>query len=149
MTLHGELMPRLDATPDELKALGAAIQAWFAAFQRQRAEAGDDIDGWLDEDAVGDLLHGELPQRLVARCLRVMHGITVRELISRLSDARERHPLVRRSLPPPEARSVGFGFSLCQEARDDLLASLRDRLPPDLLYEISIDGERYEPRGNA
>jgi hypothetical protein len=143
MTLHGELIPRHDATPAELKALGAAIQAWFTAFQRQRAEAGDDVDGWLDEEAVGDLLHGELPQPLAARCLRVMHGITVRELIGRPSDARERHPLVRRSLPPPEARSVGFGFSLCQAARDDLLASLRGRPPVDLLSEIGID----EPRG--
>jgi hypothetical protein len=74
MALHGELIPRHGARPEELKARGAAIQSWFADFLRQRAEAGDDVDSWLGEEAVGDLLHGKLPQPLAARCLRVMHG---------------------------------------------------------------------------
>jgi hypothetical protein len=146
MTLHGELIPRQNATPEDLKALGAAIQAWFMGFQRQRAEAGEVVDGWLDDDAVGDLLQGELPQPLAARCLRLLHGMTVRELIGRLNGAQEQHPLACRLLPPPQARAVGFGFWIRGEARDALLASLHAYLPLDLLAEIGFDGERSELR---
>src|SRR4029077_18078267 len=102
MSLTGEVFPRPSATSEELKALGNAIPVWFAAFLRERPGA----DGWLDEDAVADLLHGELPQPLAARCLRIMHGMTVQDLIGSLADARERHPLVRRLMPEPQARCV-------------------------------------------
>jgi hypothetical protein len=146
MTIHGDLIPRRDATPEQLKALGAAIQAWFSGILRQRAEAGDEADGWLDEDAVADLLHGELPQPMAARCLPLLHGMTVRELIDSLSGARDSYPLARHLLPPPHARCVGFGFVLAEEGRDDLLASMRARLPLHLIAEIRIDGERYELR---
>jgi hypothetical protein len=146
MIIHGELVPRHDATPEKLKALGAAIEAWFADFLRQQTEAGEEVDGWLDEDALGDLLHGELPQPVAGRCLHVMHGITVNELIGRLNGARERHPLAQRSLPPPQTRCLGFGFWTREEARDDLLASLRGCLPVDLLSAIRIDGVCYLER---
>jgi hypothetical protein len=143
MALSCEVFPRLSATSEELKALGRAIPAWFAAFLRERP----DVDGWLDEDAVADLLHGELPQPLAARCLRILHGITVRDLIANLADARQRHPLIHRLLPEPQARCVGFGFSLGPEARDDLLASLWNSLPLDAVLEIRVNGQRHRSRG--
>jgi hypothetical protein len=142
MSLNGVLFPRLGATSDELKTLGRAIQHWFTAFLQEHPA----MDGWLDHDAVDDLLHGELPQPLAGRCLRIMHGITIRELIGSLAEARERHPALRRLMPEPEARCVSFGFSLGEEAHDDLLASLRVSLPPKAIAEIRINGQNFQPR---
>jgi hypothetical protein len=143
MSLTGEVFPRPTATPDELKTLGHAIRGWFAAFLRERPG----VDAWLDEDAVADLLHGELPQPMAGRCLRIMHGMTIHELIGSLADARERHPVLRRLLPEPQARCVGFGFSLGPDAHDHLLASLRSCLPLDLVLELRVDGQHYDSHG--
>jgi hypothetical protein len=143
MSLNCEVHPRNSANSAELKELGKAIRAWFTAFLQERP----DTDAWLDEDAVADLLYGELPQPLAARCLRVLHGIIVRDLIGSLTDARERHPVVRRLMPDPQARCITCGFALGPEASDELLANLRRCLPLDTVSEFRVNGHKYQSRG--
>lgn len=141
MTLNCELIPCHDAAPDDLKRLGAALKAWFDAFLSEHAQ----VDGWLDQDAVNDLLAGELPLPFVLRCLGDQPEIKAKEMLDALDKARTAHPLLDRSLPTANARSILFGFSLADDDQGDLLASMKRCLPMEVVERILIGGESQEP----
>ena len=88
MTTNVELTPRRTLAPDELKRLGAALESWFANFLRQRPET----DGWIDQDALDDLLAGELPK--------------LQPFIAARMPERCRPALIKRLAPQPAARTM-------------------------------------------
>ena len=137
MTLNVELTPRRSLTPNDLKRLGTALETWLVTFLRDHPE----VDGWMDQDAVADLLAGELPKPFILRCLRDPPRLNINELQVALEKARARHPLLRRMLPPFHGRCVPFGFSLDGEDREELLVSLRRQVPMEFVDKIRINGE--------
>jgi hypothetical protein len=68
MPLECEVIPRPDASPGELKTLGAALAGWFDTYHAGLGASSRDVDGWIDREALADLLDGELPQSLALRC---------------------------------------------------------------------------------
>src|SRR6516162_10332797 len=58
MTMHGEIIPRLDLTRDQFKALGQAIDRWCAYAVEMR------FGLWISIDALEDLRLGEPPRPL-------------------------------------------------------------------------------------
>jgi hypothetical protein len=145
MTMNVELTPLRSLAPAELKRLGAALESWFTDFLRDRPE----VDGWIDQDALDDLLAGELPKPFILRCLYDPPRLNTNDMKAALEKARARHPLLGRSLPPAYERCVLFGFALDVGEADDLLASLRGGVPMELVAEIRINGEtcKGEQRG--
>jgi hypothetical protein len=89
-----------DASPDELKSLGAALDGWFDGYLAELATAGRDADGWIDRDSLADLLGGELPQPLALRC--ASPGMT----LTAMRDALDR---ARALVPRPRGGSGGDG----------------------------------------
>jgi hypothetical protein len=146
MAIECEVWPKQDATPEQLKALGSALQRWFAAFLQELAAAGRDVEGWMDPDAVRDLLTGELPQPIALRFVAEQQhpGQSARELRDALDRAREMFPRVRRSLPPADARTVPFGFSLDgTQDLGQLVASLRRHIPAELVEDLFVGGQGW------
>lgn len=68
MSLLCEVIPRTDATPEELRTLGRAIRAWY---QRERGRNG--LAHYVDTYALDDLLAGELPQPFALRFSTAAH----------------------------------------------------------------------------
>jgi hypothetical protein len=147
------IIPRHDATPDELKELGAALAAWWRAECSVPGSAAER----LDEDALNDLREGELPQPFGLRLLgwfrepaahRGLAGsrrLTARDMTDVLRHARDANPRVARRIPPTNLRAVFLGLSNHSElAVNRLLASLRLRLPPDLVEDVLIDGRSWD-----
>ena len=112
------------------------MEIWFTNFLCERP----DVDGWIDQDALADLLAGELPKPFILRCLHDPPRLNIGELQAALETARARHPLLRCSLPPAYGRCVPFGFSLDDDAQDELMESLRSRVPMELVAEMRING---------
>jgi hypothetical protein len=152
------IVPRQDANADELKELGAALAAWWRAECSAPGSAAER----LDEDALNDLRAGELPQPFGLRLLgwfrdpavqrgaAVPRRLTAQDMTDVLRHARDANPAVARRIPPTNLRAVFLGLSDHTEpAVNRLLASLRLRLPPDLVEDVLIDGrswdEPYEP----
>jgi hypothetical protein len=74
MVVQGQIVPRSDATPDQLKALATALERWFAACLVELRSAEAEVDGWMDEAALADLRAGELPQPALLRFLGAQPG---------------------------------------------------------------------------
>jgi hypothetical protein len=147
------IIPRHDANPDELKELAAALAAWWRA---ECSAPGSAVER-LDEDALNDLQAGELPQPFGLRLLgwfrdpeahrgaAVPRRLTARDMTDVLRHARDANPAVARRIPPTNLRAVFLGLSNHSElAVNRLLASLRLRLPPDLVEDVLIDGRSWD-----
>lgn len=147
------IIPRRDLTSDELKELGVSLAAWWRA---ECAAPGSAVER-LDEDALNDLLAGELPQpfglRLLGwfrepgahRGLTVPRRLTARDMSDVLRHARDANPTVARRIPPADLRAVFLGLANYTEpAVRRLLAGLRRRLPADLLDDVLIDGRSWD-----
>lgn len=150
MPLHGEIVPRAEARPEQFKALGAALRRWFGAYVDELKAGGPDVKGWIDESALRDLEAGDLPQPTLLRFLGGQPGLKAAELRDALERARAAFPLVGRAVPRPESRSVAFGVSTSDsaEARGVLFGSLRRHLPAESIASIAdviIDGNSVGP----
>lgn len=88
MTVHGEIVPRPDASPEQCKALAAALERWFAACLAELGRQDADVDGWLDLASLDDLRAGELPQPAVLRLLGGQPGLNAKALRAALDEAR-------------------------------------------------------------
>jgi hypothetical protein len=151
--LDGAIVPRQDASSDELKELGAALAAWWRAECAIPGSAAER----LDEDALNDLLAGELPQPFGLRLLgwfrdpeahrgvTLPRRLTAQDMTDVLRHARDANPAVARRIPPTNLRAVFLGLSNHGElAVNRLLAGLRLRLPPDLVEDVLIDGRSWD-----
>src|SRR5262245_57690000 len=104
--------PRRDATPEQLKRLGAAVEAWW---DQEWADA-DPLTHWIDRPALDDLHAGELPQPFALRLLADADGATRQRLTARqvreaLQRARDIAPRLGRLIPEADSRGVGFGLA--------------------------------------
>jgi hypothetical protein len=145
MLLHGEIVPRADASPDQFKSLGAGLRRWFHAWLDEFTQAGQDVDGWVNDDALADLEAGELPQPTLLRFLGGQPGLKAEDVRDSLERVRAAFPLVRRAVPRPDVRSVAFGLTLVAgaEPRDCLLGSLRRHLSAEcqaVIADVVVDG---------
>ena len=143
MALNCEVLPWPDASAHDLQRLGEAFSRWFSGYVDDLIEAGIEADSWVDMESVDSLLVGEQPRQFGSRC--GLPGITVAEMVEAVTEARSRHTLVRRLLPPVESRAVLFGFSLPDEGAEAVVASLSLNLPMDLVAGVRINGVEYSP----
>jgi hypothetical protein len=151
----GEILPRQDATPEQLKRLGAALTEWST---RPGTSGGAT---WIDRAALEDLLAGELPQPFVLRFLTEMKSgkpssgpqallaapaqMTTRQLREALHQAREAYPELARLIPEADSRTVPFGLARGNRAnRGQIIAGLRRYISADLVEDILIDGQSWE-----
>jgi hypothetical protein len=147
------VIPRQDATSDELKELGLALGAWWRAV----CATPNSPAAQLDEDALHDLLAGELPQpfglRLLGwlrepdarRRLALRGRLTPHDVTEALRHARNVNPAVAGRIPRAELRAVFIGLSHHTESDvRRLVASLRAGLPADLVADILIDGQSWD-----
>jgi hypothetical protein len=151
----GEVFPRQDATPEQLKRLGAGLTEWSSRTGKSGGA------NWIDRAALDDLLAGELPQPFVLRVLTEMKGgksssgpqallaaparMTTRQLREALHQARETYPELARLLPQADSRTVPFGLARGSRVdRSQIIANLRRYISPDLVEEILIDGRSWE-----
>jgi hypothetical protein len=153
---NGEIIPRRDASMEQLKRLGDALSRWW---QCEWAGTGRGLH-WIDTGAIDDLLSGELPQPFVLRLLTEVNQrspstggaeavasaprMTSRELRDALQRARQVYPHLSQLIPQADARTVQFGLgpkSKLDRAR--LLASLRRAVPADLVEDVLIEGQSW------
>ena len=148
------IIPRRDATPGELKELGAALGAWW----RAECSAAGSAAERLDEDSVNDLLAGELPHPFGLRLLGwlrepgVRSGaragasrLTAQDVAEVLRRAQDAYPSVARLIPRPDLRAVFIGLSdRRRPAVGRLLAGLRQHLPAELVEDVLIDGHSWD-----
>lgn len=139
MTLNGRIVPRQDAPPDQLKLLGVALECWFNAFVADLASDGRDVEGWIDPEALKDLLAGELPQPFLLRVLRP--GMKAGDVGASLERARAESPLLRRAMSPLAARCVCFGISVAgtRLLGDDVVSSIEAVIPMEWVAEVVVD----------
>jgi hypothetical protein len=153
----GEIIPRPDATPEQLKRLGTVLTDWW---DLEGAGATPAVS-WIDRPALDDLLAGELPQPFVLRLLTEMnraglpHGplaylalparMTTQQLREALHKARDFHPQLARSIPQEDSRTIPFGLgNASSEGRRQIIAGLRRIIPAGLVEDILIDGQSWE-----
>jgi hypothetical protein len=122
----------------EVKGPRGNRRSWFDAYLAGLRAAGRDVDGWIDRDALANLLGGELPQPLALRCAQP--GMMLAEARDALDRARAMVPRLRRSIPEGGARSDLFGFSLDAGDREALLASLRGALSVGVVQAVRVNG---------
>jgi hypothetical protein len=168
MAFECEVVPRSDLTPEELKALGQAVQTWCGV------EAGRLAAGW-DRRGLEDLLAGEMPRPALLlylqeldderrqddlppltgterqRELRRLAGLDeelpgpMRALRARLLARRVLRLRVHTSLDSTARLRDGSVVRECVEGgvahdRTAAIASLRQALPEELLEDVIVNG---------
>ena len=140
--LNCEILPRSDASAEELKRLGVALSDWLNTYLDEVGESGLDVEVWLDMDGIDSLLAGELPAPFAIRC--GVPGMAAAEFAEAVAVARSRYSLLRRLLPMPSSRGVTFGLSLDEEVSEEVITRLRHALPMDLVSVVRINGRESE-----
>jgi hypothetical protein len=151
-----EIIPRQDATTEQLKRLGTALALWWQTEGKDSARPAT----WIDQGAVNDLLAGELPQPFALRLLAEVNNqivatgeiktgtstarISTRELREALQRARQVYPQLDRLIPQPDSRSVRLGLGARSEVeRDRLIDGLRRALPKELVEDVLLHGQSW------
>lgn len=147
------IVPRHDATSEELKELGVALAAWWRA---ECASPGSAVER-IDEEALDDLRAGELPQpfglRLLGwfrepgahRGLDIPRRLTAQDMTDVLRHARDTNPAIAARIPRADLRAVFIGLASHGElVVNRLLTRLRMRLPADLIEDVLIDGRSWD-----
>lgn len=147
------IIPRHDATSEELKELGAVLTAWW---RTECAAPGSAVEQ-IDEVALDDLRAGELPQpfglRLLGwfrepgahRGIDIPKRLTAQDMTDVLRQARNANPAIAARIPRADLRAVYIGLANRGElAINRLLTRLRLRLPADLIEDVLIDGRSWD-----
>ncbi len=154
LSLDCAVVPRHDCTAQELKSLGAALTEWWESEWEERSGG----LCWVDGDALNDLLAGELPLPFGLRLLSGLRGmavyqglepagtrLTAQEVREALQRARDTYPALAHLIPRAELRAVFFGLGRRDRAgRRQLVASLRARIPAELIEDVLIDGRSWD-----
>jgi hypothetical protein len=152
-----EIIPRQDATTEQLKRLGTALALWWQTEGRDSSRPAT----WIDQGAINDLLAGELPQPFALRLLAEVNNhvaatgesqtitssarISTRELREALQRARQVYPQLDRLIPQPDSRTVRVGLGSRSEVeRDRLIDSLRRALPAELVLDVLLRGQSWD-----
>ena len=144
MPISCEVIPRVGATPAELKALGSALLRWYVRECR-----GDGIAHSVDTEALIEMLNGRLPVPRVPRpspaCVPPDSG----------DDTPVPGPIKGYEIPAPrlerlrqalaEARRPAALVRLRQRNYDRAraVANLRQHLAAELVQDVLIDGRSW------
>ncbi|SRR6266540_443791 len=117
-----ELQPRQDATPEQLKMLGKALEGWA---HRERGNEG--VLCWIDQEGLDSLLSGEPPNPLGLRAKQHNEGVSWEQ--------------IRQGLGPVASdRSLRFTVKDDPHCTRDMVnESLRQVIPAELVEDILID----------
>jgi hypothetical protein len=138
--LIGQIVPRHNATSDELKRLGKRLSDWWA-----HDWAGADPEThWIDQAALNDLLAGELPQPFGLRILadageRMAAGgqLSAQGLKEAIRRAMAKFPQIAGRIPDVGARAVFFG--VVGAGRAEILDRLREVIPDELVEDVLVE----------
>jgi hypothetical protein len=130
--VSGEVVPRRDATSDELKALGLALADWSEAQLR----AGGLLRS-IDNIVLAELLGGDDPSEYVFAVLSSEEEDTCLTITCRTPP---------HSDPAEAARRLIVACSFCGAGYDRRRAidSLRDAVPAGLVEDVLIDGRSWD-----
>jgi hypothetical protein len=121
-TPTARLRPRRDATPEQLKRLGTALEEWT------RREQGNGVLYSIDPKRLASLLSGEPPDPLGVQVMEHNKGVSWEK--------------IRQDLGPLASdRSVRFTVKDEPHCtRDKVIESLRQAIPDELVEDVVIDG---------
>lgn len=117
-----ELKVRQDLTPEQLKELGKALEAWAT---RERSNAG--LLCWIDQEGLDSLLSGEPPTPLGLRVKQLNEGVSWEKIRQDLGSV-----VSDRSLR----------FTVNDEPgcpRGQVIESLREAIPAELVEDVLIN----------
>jgi hypothetical protein len=118
MPIRCEVIPKRDATPAQLRALGTALDRW--CHQEIKDEGGSRR---VDRQAVDDLLAGQLPQPLAVESLMGPDGPDPEA-------DRRAVPLVVRGGPAYDRKATILG--------------LRREIPAELVEDVLVAGKSWQ-----
>ncbi len=96
MSIECDVIVRCDATSGELRALGAALWRWCVG---NAATAGTGVYQYLDNQALSDLIAGEVPRAGQGRSPGQRPGVHLRVQDEVSPDRRAAIALLRRAMP--------------------------------------------------
>ncbi len=130
--VRGEVLPRQDATSDELKGLGLALADWSAKELRPGG-----LLRSIDNIVLTELLGGDDPSQVV---FAVVHAEDDSDFVT----------ILRRTPPhsdPAEAARqliIACAFRGAGYDRHRAVESLRDAVPAGLVDDVLIDGRSWD-----
>jgi hypothetical protein len=141
MFLECEIIPRKDSSPEQLKALGAAVRHWYRAGM---------ISGfkpcYVDRRALEDLLRGELPQPWSVRLSAMFadgdhpdsrYGLTSNRIRGAFPDSADKQSIVvRLECAHPASRQA-------------LIESLSGNISKDLVEDILVAAKSWAALGEG
>lgn len=140
-----EIIPKADATPEELRRLGSALARW------SRRESGDDgILSFISRNVLADLSTGKQPPTFLSQYQNMLDEtkalysnpkpLSYEEQLQRASklkdDLGEERAL--RRLVYFQVRGGAYAN------RKDVIASLRQDIPPELVANVLIDNRGWD-----
>jgi hypothetical protein len=130
--IPAEIVPRREATSDDLKLLGLALATWSEEELRPGG-----VLRFIDNIVLTELIGGDDPSEVV---FSIFYGETDEECLT----------IVRRTPPhadPAEAARrliVACSFHGSGYDRQRTVESLRGRLPANLIEDVLIEGRSWE-----
>ena len=140
MPIECEIIPPLNATCQDHRVLGEAIERWLESDMWSKNEGPrSGIVEWLDKAALQDLLGGEPPRPLIIRMIERLH------LHNDSSNSREKNQeiiaVLRHDLGNNfNKSSVPFRLQESGFDRKNAIENLRIWIQPILVSDIIIDG---------
>jgi|SRR5208283_5217815 len=116
MPIHCEILPRPDASPEQLQALGQAIQRWY--HQEVKDEG---TTRRIDNQALEDLLAGQMPQ-----------PVSFEALTASTEAQAKKHavPIMVRGGPAYDRQAI--------------IRSLRRAIPSELVEDVLVAGRSWQ-----
>jgi hypothetical protein len=123
MPVNCELHPRQDATPEQLKELGKALEDWT-----RRELSGEGVLYSMDPEGLASLLRGEPPNPLGVQVMQHKQGVSWEKILQDLG-------------PSVSDRSLRFSVKdVTSWPRASIIENLRQAISVDLVEDILIDG---------
>lgn len=146
-TIECEVIPRPDATPEQLRQLGSALARW------SRRESGDDgILSFISRNVLADLSTGKQPPTFLSQYQNMLDEtkalfanpkpLTYEEQLQRASKLRDDLGEERalRRLVYFQVRGGAYA------TRKEVIESLRQDIPPELVAHVMVDNRDWDQR---
>jgi hypothetical protein len=141
--LDSEAIPRANATPEQLRALGGAMAEWA---RRECSDAG--ILQFISREALADLSNGNLPPPYLEQYQEMRNenrGLTGdRASMDPVAQVKERQRFKEAMGDAGLRRTIFFQVRGTYATRKGLFANLRQNLPAELVEDVLVSGWSWD-----